>query len=229
MNFRRDFIKFPFAAALVGSLALTALPSFAQSVTLLNVSYDPTRELYVEFNQAFAKHWKAKTGQDVTIKQSHGGSGKQARSIIDGLDADVATLALAGDTDALRAIIQAGGFISVNTGSAPEANAAPVPKQKADRAFQSAECIGCGACVAACPNASAMLFMGAKVTHLGELPQGQPERWARVVSMVSQHDHEGFGGCTNTGACSVACPKGIPQDVISTLNKDLRTAMRQGG
>jgi succinate dehydrogenase / fumarate reductase iron-sulfur subunit len=113
-------------------------------------------------------------------------------------------------------IIQAGGFISVNTGSAPEANAAPVPKQKADRAFQAAECIGCGACVAACPNASAMLFMGAKVTHLGELPQGQPERWARVVSMVSQHDHEGFGGCTNTGACSVACPKGIPQDVIST-------------
>ena len=101
MNFRRDFIKFPFAAALVGSLALTALPSFAQSVTLLNVSYDPTREFYVDFNKAFAKHWKAKTGQDVTVKQSHGGSGKQARSIIDGLQADVATLALAGDTDAL--------------------------------------------------------------------------------------------------------------------------------
>ena len=102
MNFRRDFIKFPLAAAFAGALALTAWPSFAQSVTLLNVSYDPTRELYVDFNQAFAKHWKAKTGQDVTIKQSHGGSGKQARSIIDGLDADVATLALAGDTDALH-------------------------------------------------------------------------------------------------------------------------------
>ena len=102
MNFRRDFIKFPLAATFAGALALTALPSFAQPVTLLNVSYDPTRELYVEFNQAFAKHWKAKTGQDVTIKQSHGGSGKQARSIIDGLDADVATLALAGDTDALH-------------------------------------------------------------------------------------------------------------------------------
>ena len=102
MNFRRNFIKFPFAVALAGSLALTALPSFAQSVTLLNVSYDPTRELYVEFNQAFAKYWKGKTGQDVTIKQSHGGSGKQARSIVDGLDADVATLALAGDTDALH-------------------------------------------------------------------------------------------------------------------------------
>ena len=90
----------------------------------------------------------------------------------------------------------------------------------------AAECIGCGACVAACPNASAMLFMGAKVTHLSELPQGQPERMARVVSMVDQHDEEGFGGCTNVGACSQACPKGIPQDVISTLNKDLRAALR---
>ena len=103
MQFRRDFIKFPLAAILGGALSLAALPSFAQSVTLLNVSYDPTRELYVEFNQAFSRHWKAKTGQDVTIKQSHGGSGKQARSIIDGLEADVATLALAGDTDALHA------------------------------------------------------------------------------------------------------------------------------
>ncbi|MCW5287334.1 sulfate ABC transporter substrate-binding protein [Verminephrobacter eiseniae] len=102
MNYRRDFIKFPLAAALTGSMALTAWPAFAQSVTLLNVSYDPTRELYVEFNQAFAKYWKAKTGQDVIVKQSHGGSGKQARSIIDGLGADVATLALAGDTDALH-------------------------------------------------------------------------------------------------------------------------------
>jgi succinate dehydrogenase subunit B (EC 1.3.5.1) len=133
------------------------------------------------------------------------------------------------DRGAFDRIIQAGGFISVNTGSAPEANAAPVPKPKADRAFQAAECIGCGACVAACPNASGMLFMGAKVTHLSELPQGQPERWRRVVDMVAQHDAEGFGGCTNTGACSVACPKGIPQDVISTLNRDLRTSMMQGG
>lgn len=103
MYFRRDFIKIHFAAAFAGALALTACAAFAQPVTLLNVSYDPTRELYGEFNQAFAKHWKAKTGQDVTIKQSHGGSGKQARSIIDGLDADIATLALAGDTDALHA------------------------------------------------------------------------------------------------------------------------------
>ena len=132
------------------------------------------------------------------------------------------------DRGAFDRIIQAGGFISVNTGAAPDAHATPVPKENADRAFMGAECIGCGACVAACPNASAMLFMGAKVTHLGELPQGQPERDARVVSMVNQHDHEGFGGCTNIGACSQACPKGIPQDVISTLNHDLRHALRAG-
>lgn len=130
------------------------------------------------------------------------------------------------DRSAFDRIIQAGGYISVNTGAAPEANATPVPKPHADRAFMAAECIGCGACVAACPNASAMLFMGAKVTHLSELPQGQPERAARVVDMVAQHDSEGFGGCTNVGACSQACPKGIPQDVISTLNKDLRSALR---
>ena len=132
------------------------------------------------------------------------------------------------DRGAFDRIIQAGGFISVNTGAAPDAHATPVPKENADRAFMGAECIGCGACVAACPNASAMLFMGAKITHLGELPQGQPERDARVVSMVNQHDHEGFGGCTNIGACSAACPKGIPQDVISTLNHDLRHALRVG-
>ena len=133
------------------------------------------------------------------------------------------------DRSAYDRIIAAGGFVAVNTGVGVDANAIPVRKENAELAMDAAACIGCGACAAACPNASAMLFMGAKVTHLGELPQGQPERWARVVSMVSQHDHEGFGGCTNTGACSVACPKGIPQDVISTLNKDLRTAMRQGG
>ncbi|KGN41997.1 succinate dehydrogenase/fumarate reductase iron-sulfur subunit [Knoellia aerolata] len=132
------------------------------------------------------------------------------------------------DRGGLDRIIQAGGYISANTGSAPDAHATPVPKDNADRAFMAAECIGCGACVAACPNASGMLFLGAKITHLGELPQGQPERDARVVSMVGQHDHEGFGGCTNVGACSQACPKGIPQDVISQLNKDLRTALKHG-
>jgi sulfate/thiosulfate transport system substrate-binding protein len=102
MNHRRDFIKIPLAAFIAGAIALTALPSFAQQLTLLNVSYDPTRELYLEFNQAFTRHWKAKTGQDVSVKQSHGGSGKQARSVIDGLDADVVTLGLAGDIDALH-------------------------------------------------------------------------------------------------------------------------------
>ncbi len=104
MLLRRNFIKFPFAAALTTSLSLVSLPTFAREVTLLNVSYDPTRELYTAFNKAFAKHWKAESGQVVTIQQSHGGSGKQARSIIDGLQADVSTLALAGDTDALRTV-----------------------------------------------------------------------------------------------------------------------------
>jgi succinate dehydrogenase / fumarate reductase iron-sulfur subunit len=129
---------------------------------------------------------------------------------------------------ALDRIVQAGGYISVNTGAAPDAHAVPVPKKNADRAFTAAACISCGACVAACPNASAMLFLGAKVTHLGELPQGQPERDARVVAMARQHDAEGFGGCTNIGECSAACPKEIPLDVISQLNKDLRRAMARG-
>ncbi|WP_374968453.1 succinate dehydrogenase/fumarate reductase iron-sulfur subunit [Terrabacter sp. BE26] len=132
------------------------------------------------------------------------------------------------DRTAFDRIIQAGGFISVNTGSAPEAHSVPVPKPKADRAFMAAACIGCGACVAACPNGSAMLFTGAKLTHLGELPQGQPERDSRVVRMLDQHDLEGFGGCTNIGACSDACPKEIPLDVISQLNRDLRTALMHG-
>ncbi|MBU2074126.1 MAG: succinate dehydrogenase/fumarate reductase iron-sulfur subunit [Actinobacteria bacterium] len=132
------------------------------------------------------------------------------------------------DRSAFDRIIQSGGFISANTGSAPEANSVPAPRDKAMRAFNVATCIGCGACVAACPNGSASLFMGAKITHLGELPQGQPERYSRVVDMVAQHDHEGFGGCTNIGESASACPKEIPLDVISQLNKDLRDAMRMG-
>jgi succinate dehydrogenase / fumarate reductase iron-sulfur subunit len=132
------------------------------------------------------------------------------------------------DRSAFDRIIQQGGYISVNTGSAPEAHSIQVPKDAADRAFDVATCIGCGACVAACPNGSASLFMGAKITHLGELPQGQAERDSRVVNMVGQHDHEGFGGCTNIGECTAACPKGIPLDVISQMNKDLRNAMRHG-
>ena len=132
------------------------------------------------------------------------------------------------DRSAFDRIIQAGGYISANTGSAPEANSVPAPRDKAMRAFNVATCISCGACVAACPNGSASLFLGAKITHLGELPQGQPERYTRVVDMVAQHDHEGFGGCTNIGECTSACPKEIPLDVISQLNADLRNALRQG-
>ncbi|RAY14441.1 succinate dehydrogenase/fumarate reductase iron-sulfur subunit [Actinomadura craniellae] len=124
------------------------------------------------------------------------------------------------DRSAFDKIIEAGGYISAPTGSAPDAHAVPVPKPDADRAFEAAECIGCGACVAACPNGSAMLFTAAKVTHLGLLPQGQPERDSRVVDMVATHDDLGFGGCTNTGECTVACPKGIPLDTIARLNHD---------
>ena len=133
------------------------------------------------------------------------------------------------DRSSFDRIIQAGGFISANTGSAPEAHSVPVPKHHADRSFMAAACIGCGACVAACPNASGMLFTAAKITHLGELPQGQPERSARVVNMLDQHDAEGFGGCTNIGECSLACPKEIPLDVINQLNKDLRYALIHHG
>ncbi|MFC5187315.1 succinate dehydrogenase/fumarate reductase iron-sulfur subunit [Actinomadura harenae] len=128
------------------------------------------------------------------------------------------------DRAAFDRVIQSGGYITAPTGTAPEAHSVPVPKPDADRAFEAAECIGCGACVAACPNGSAALFLGAKVTHLGLMPQGQPERWDRVVSMLETHDEEGFGGCTNTGECTVACPKGIPLDVISNLNRDFLKA-----
>ena len=114
------------------------------------------------------------------------------------------------DRSALDRIIAAGGYVSAPTGSAPEAAAIPVPKPNADRAFTAAACIGCGACVAACPNGSASLFLGAKIAHLAELPQGQPERYERVVNMVAQHDAEGFGGCTNIGAVHGRLPQGDP-------------------
>ena len=133
------------------------------------------------------------------------------------------------DRSAFDRIIEAGGYVSVRTGSAPEANSIPVPKESADRAFEAAACIGCGACVAACPNASAMLFTAAKVAHLALLPQGQPERDARVADMVRVHDEEGFGNCTNHGACELACPKGISVDFIARLNRDLIAATLTGG
>ncbi|MFC0529490.1 succinate dehydrogenase/fumarate reductase iron-sulfur subunit [Phytohabitans kaempferiae] len=131
------------------------------------------------------------------------------------------------DRGALDRVIQAGGYVSAPTGSAPDAHAQPVPKPDADAAFEAATCIGCGACVAACPNGSAMLFTAAKVTHLGRLPQGQPERYERVLDMVAAHDDAGFGGCTNAGECTAVCPKGIPLTAIGQLNHDFVRAARR--
>ncbi|MDX2646955.1 succinate dehydrogenase/fumarate reductase iron-sulfur subunit [Streptomyces sp. PA03-1a] len=131
------------------------------------------------------------------------------------------------DRSAFDRVIQAGGYISVPTGSAPEAHATPVPKEAADFAFEHAECIGCGACVAACPNGSAMLFTSAKVNHLNVLPQGQPERETRVLDMVAAMDDQGFGGCTNTGECATACPKGIPLPSIAAMNREYLRALRK--
>ncbi len=128
------------------------------------------------------------------------------------------------DRSALDRIVQKGGFISANTGNAQDANSIPVSKQNADLAFIAATCIGCGACVAACKNASASLFVGAKISHLGLLPQGQPERDRRALAMVSQMDEEGFGSCANTNACSAACPKEISVENIARMNRDYLSA-----
>jgi succinate dehydrogenase / fumarate reductase iron-sulfur subunit len=132
------------------------------------------------------------------------------------------------DRTAFDRLIAAGGFISVSTGSAPDGNAILVPKQDADRAMDAAACIGCGACVAMCPNASASLFMGAKIAHLGMLPQGQPERESRVLAMAAQAKEEVFGSCTNIGECEAVCPKGIKLDVIGFLNRDFIRASWAG-
>ncbi len=121
-------------------------------------------------------------------------------------------------------IIQAGGFISIRTGAAPDANAIPVPREHADTAFDAATCIGCGACVAACKNASAMLFVAAKASHLNHLPQGEPEKHRRVLSMVRTMDAEGFGNCTNQSECEAVCPKAISVDHIAKLNRDYAAA-----
>ena len=132
------------------------------------------------------------------------------------------------DRSAFDRIIQAGGFISVTTGSAPDGNVIPIPKTKADLAMDAAACIGCGACVAACPNASATLFTAAKVSHLNLLPQGQVEKYERVVRMVATMDAEGFGGCTNIGECTAVCPKSISQDFIAKMNRDFIKATLVG-
>ena len=129
------------------------------------------------------------------------------------------------DRSALDRIVQAGGFISASAGSAQDANSLPIPKADAEAAMDAAACIGCGACVAACPNASASLFTGAKISHLGYLPQGQPERGRRALAMIAQMDLEHFGGCTLFGECQAACPKEISIDVIARMNRDYWTAM----
>jgi len=132
------------------------------------------------------------------------------------------------DRRAFDRIQHAGGFISVRTGAAPDANAILVPKANADLAMDAAQCIGCGACVAACKNASAMLFVAAKVSHLGLLPQGQPERYQRAKAMVTQMDAEGFGACTVTGSCEAVCPKEISLDFIARMNGDYGVALLKG-
>ena len=128
------------------------------------------------------------------------------------------------DRGAMERIQQAGGFITARTGSAPDGNAILVPKTQADAAMEAAACIGCGACIAACPNGSAMLFVGAKVTHMAHLPQGQPERAERVLKMVRQMDNEGFGNCSNYLECEAVCPADIPASVINLMNRDYAVA-----
>lgn len=132
---------------------------------------------------------------------------------------------LAVDRGAFDRIIQAGGFISERSGSAPDANAVPVPKPVADQAMDAAACIGCGACAAACPNSSAMLFVSAKVVHLGSLPQGKPEKNRRVLNMVRQMDEEGFGNCSNYYACEAVCPASVPAAFIARMNREYSMAI----
>ncbi|HWQ33655.1 MAG TPA: succinate dehydrogenase/fumarate reductase iron-sulfur subunit [Blastocatellia bacterium] len=135
---------------------------------------------------------------------------------------------LVTDRSAFDRIIQAGGFVTVSTGGAPDGNAIPIPKEDADKAMDAAQCIGCGACVAACKNASAMLFVSAKVSHLALLPQGKVERYRRVVRMVEQMDAEGFGNCTNIGSCEAVCPKEIKMENIARLNREFFMAQLKG-
>lgn len=132
------------------------------------------------------------------------------------------------DRSPLDRIIQAGGYVSVSAGGAPDANTFPIPKLDSEKAMDAAQCIGCGACVAACKNASAMLFVAAKVSHLSLLPQGKAERQRRVLSMTAQMDREGFGACSVTGSCEAVCPKEIPLDFISRMNREYGAALLKG-
>jgi len=136
---------------------------------------------------------------------------------------------LVTNRSAFDRIIQSGGYVSVSTGGAPDANAMPIPKTDSDMAFSAAECIQCGACVAACKNASAMLFVSAKVSHLAYLPQGRVERERRVLKMVAKMDEEGFGNCSNTYACQAACPKNISVDYIAKMNREYGVAVMKNG
>ena len=153
-----------------------------------------------------------KDGDELTIEPWRAGSFPVVRDLV-------------VDRSAFDRIIQAGGYISVRTGAAPEANSLPIAKVDSDAAFDAATCIGCGACVAACPNASAALFTAAKISHLALLPQGEPERKDRVRKMVAQMDAEGFGHCTTHGECEAACPKGISIGFIAKMNRELLSAM----
>jgi succinate dehydrogenase / fumarate reductase iron-sulfur subunit len=135
---------------------------------------------------------------------------------------------LVTDRSSFDRIIQAGGFVSVNTGGTPDGNAIPVPKVDADHAMDAAACIGCGACVAVCKNASAMLFVSAKVSHLASLPQGKAEKKQRVLSMVKKMDEEGFGNCSVTGSCEAVCPKEIKLDFIAQLNREYGSSLLRG-
>lgn len=135
---------------------------------------------------------------------------------------------LVTDRSSFDRIIDAGGYVSVNTGGAPDGNAIPIPKEKQELAMDAAQCIGCGACVAACKNASAMLFVAAKAAHLGQLPQGQAERTRRAVKMIEQHDQEGFGHCTNQYECEAVCPKEISVGFIAQLNRDFLKSVFKG-